>query len=185
VLHPAHGMLKLWDQKPEVGMLFGMRLDMQNHGYSFVNRQESSEGPNPEWERHYYRHLYFVVTARHRVYGLKTGEHDWKKVPPAHWRNLSNHDSEWRGGFDLIDKTHTEAWDHCFRSMPDDHRPKNYYEPQPFTSPVPGIAGNNVLNFVVVEREPWTTSDNPNPGYFDKLTKITPIKFRIELEGIA
>lgn len=173
VMRQGHGALvpDLWT-RPDIAMYFHVRVDVSNFGY-----ENDGNTHHKEWERHFYRNVHVLVTARHRCYvAVVENEFDITRVPAEAWKNTSNHDSCWHSdGLRVFHEVLDQAWEHCWSHIPEEHRrsPNQMHSYCTFGA---GLASPHVLSFVKIKRR--DTADH----YFDGLESVTPVKFKLSIE---
>lgn len=117
------------------------------------------------------RMMHVIITSRHRVYiAQNDGSITW--VPKAEdYINVSNHNSCWS---DAVDSDFTSAYFECaafVHAGQPDKPPRDMHQHCSF-----GAIRGPVFEYVSVEFGPKLKDNN----YFDTLTKITPVTFRVE-----
>lgn len=172
-----------WDNDPNLGLYFALRLDVNNYGY-----KKDGNTRVPGWERDYHRMIHVIVTVRNRCYVAVTGDaqpqvFNVEQVPVELWSNTSNHDSCWYSdGLRVFHEQVGAAWDHCYEHVPKEHRPPNRYSMGTFTTFGDGFLGNNLVNFVRIKREPIPDRNKSLHGYLDQITEVKKVGFKVVLE---
>lgn len=129
---------------------------------------------HPEWEKQVGVYLHVIVTSRRRMYHAYSSEYKPEKVDPKLWTNGSNHDSCWPSSMPF-DDWYFWACEYVQQAVPDEHKKPPYMVH--VTGRFGGFITSPGLNFVKVTREPIE-----GEHYFDKLTKVEQLKFKIVVE---
>lgn len=152
-------------KNPDVALYMTLEVCADNHGY-----EADGNTHRPEWVRHFYKELHFIITSRYNVF-LAVSDKRFSRatdIKLEEWVNTSNHDSCWRtdGVEGHITKMMFDAWDHCFSHMPEEHQKKG--------SRSDGVrirlmdTAGQVVRFVRVKHEP----KDPKDSYRRVLTEI-------------
>ena len=159
----------------DVGMYFCLELSADNHGY-----ENDGTTYHPEWEAHAHKYYHVIVLSGRRVYILVSENAFLKDLNPKDFKNTSNHDSCWRSdGFGDLGKVLNDIFAKAYSHIPREHQPK-YTTAGIYASLTPILMP--IFRYVRVKRGPLP-QEKSNWGYFDQLLEITPINFKIKLEG--
>ena len=145
-----------------------LEVTADNHGY-----EHDGNTHHEEWERHFGKEMHFLMTGNHNVF-LAVVDWKWnylKDISNSAWKNISNHDSVWRDAIQSsITELMFEAWDHCFKHMPEEHLREKLKSS--------GVDmrlsdhGGGVIKFARISHEAVNTMDT----YFRKITSVKPLK---------
>lgn len=165
-----------WEH-PERGVHFVFDVDAAESGYR-KGPDSEEEVPHPEWEKRVGTYLHVIVTSRHRLYHAESREYKPEKVDPNLWVNGSNHDSCWPSSM-KFDDWYFWACEFVQQNVPDEHKKPPYMVH--VTGRFGGFITSPGLNVVKVTRAPIE-----GEHYFDKLTKVEQLKFKIVVdEGVS
>lgn len=152
---------EIWNKR-DMAMRFVLRCD--------VDFYSETGGTFPD--RSVVRMMHFIITSRYRVYlAQQDGNLAWVPKPKA-YVNTSNHDSCWYsdGVESYINKAYFECADYVHEGQPE-KAPRDTHQLCSF-----GAINGPLFEYVSVEFGPKRKDNN----YFDTLTKITPVTFRVE-----
>lgn len=161
------------DSKKRVGIRYTVEVSARCFGY-----EKDGSTHHPEWEGQYYKVLHIIVAQPHRVYIARSATHDTHKIKPEEYKNISNHDSEWRSSLDKIYQECMTAYDVAYQNMPEN------LKPAPIAANIEVSMTpifNRPFSFVLIERTPLVDQERSNFGYFDAIKSIINLNLDLEL----
>lgn len=172
--------------RQDYAMYFQIEMRADNHGY-----EQDGSTFHKEWEATSVRMIHIIITRGRRVYVYVDelldlpNKYDLRTGDPTVFKNESNHDSCWRSdGLSVITSTYFEVCSEVWPdTIPEPHR-RCPRDTDVYATLVPLFGGTRLpFQFVKITRGPLPNDDRSNSGYFDQLTKIERVPFKIVLES--
>lgn len=160
-----------------LAMHFCVKVRMSQNGY-----EKDGNTYHPEWEKHHYSCVHFIITDNHKVFMAVSAKEKLSSIAFDAWTNTSNHDSCWSSSG--VDSPLSEYWysifEEVFANTPEEHRPLPIMENECADIGLNFFRGN-LFEYVLVK---YADNLKARPdGYIKKLTSIRQLAIKsVELE---